>query len=135
MTAEHSQTPLPKKLGIKPGHTVVLLQAPQGYVAILGSQLQQVRVLQNETPDADVIQFFTASQEELGKRFPELVQILPRHGAIWICWPKKSSGAMTDLTENIVREAGLSAGLVDVKAAAIDELWSGLKFVYRLRDR
>jgi len=135
MKAEPSNTPLPKKLGIKPGHTVVVLQAPDGYVATLGAQLQQVRLVQNEEPDADIIHFFTASRAELEQKFPDLMTLLPRHGAIWISWPKKSSGAMTDLTETVVRETGLKAGLVDVKIAAIDELWSGLKFVYRLRDR
>lgn len=135
MTQYNPDTTLPNKLGIKPGHTIVVLQAPEGYVAELGAQLKQVRLLQQPTPDADIIHFFTASKEELLREFPVLKDSLPRHGALWISWPKKASGALTDLTENIVREIGLKDGLVDVKVASIDALWSGLKFVYRLRDR
>lgn len=83
----------------------------------------------------DFIHFFTRSRLQLESEFPKLKGMLSRSGMLWISWPKSSSGLETDLSENIVRRAGLDSGLVDVKIVAVDETWSGLKFVFRLKDR
>jgi hypothetical protein len=83
----------------------------------------------------DFIHFFTTSRTELEKHLPALKQELDYGGCVWISWPKKSSGVTNDLTENVIREAALVLGLVDVKVCAVDETWSGLKLVYRLKDR
>ena len=86
-------------------------------------------------PDADIIHVFTTRKSDLEASFPHLKQILGRQHALWISWPKRASGMETDLTEDVVRTTGLLGGLVDVKVCAIDDTWSGLKFVYRLADR
>ena len=83
----------------------------------------------------DFALLFVRAQSELRKRFPQLRDRLESNGTLWVSWPKKTSGVETDLSENIVREIGLAAGLVDVKVCAVDDTWSGLKFVWRLRDR
>jgi hypothetical protein len=135
--AGYSGTPLPKKLGIKEGHRVALLQAPAGFAATLGALPAGVAVrdgLRGKEP-LDLIVFFTASRADLERRFAKLAGRLVSSGGLWISWPKKSSGVATDLTENIVREIGLDAGLVDNKVCAVDETWSGLRFVVRLADR
>jgi hypothetical protein len=83
----------------------------------------------------DLIVFFADSQRMLKTEFARLAQKLAKNGMLWISWPKKSSGVVTDLSENIIRDIGLDAGLVDVKVCAVNDIWSGLKFVYRLKDR
>ena len=83
----------------------------------------------------DFIQFFTSQKQELARRFAALKRALAPAGMLWISWPKRASGVATDLTEDVVRAIGLAHGLVDVKVAAVDDVWSGLKFVRRLRDR
>ncbi len=83
----------------------------------------------------DYIHLFTKSKDELQTQFPILKAALAQNGLLWISWPKKASKVTTDLNENIVREIGLQNGLVDIKVCAVDEIWSGLKFVYRLKDR
>jgi hypothetical protein len=133
MTVGYSGTPLPQKLGIKPGSRVLLIGAPAGFD--LGP-LPDVRIRRRVSPGAfDVILLFSSGVRSLTTRFGPLVQSLSTPGALWACWPKKASGVLTDLTESAVREHGLSVGLVDVKVAAIDTTWSGLKFVRRLADR
>lgn len=124
--AGYSGTPLPQKIGIKPGHVVLLDRAP----AHLG--LDGVSRLPKQF---DVALTFHDSQATLTKRFPQLIERMETAGMIWVCWPKKASKVPTDLDENVVRDLGLSLGVVDVKVAAIDEVWSGLKFVRRLADR
>ena len=83
----------------------------------------------------DFIHFFTRKREDLEEGFPRLKRELSQKGMLWVSWPKGSSRVETDLDENVVREVGLKNGLVDVKICAVDETWSGMKFVYRLRDR
>jgi hypothetical protein len=134
--AGYSGTPLPKKLGIKPGHCVAFPGAPAEFAAALGKLPGDVSTV--EKPDdggIDVAVFFMTRADELRAAFPAWGPAVAPAGALWIAWPKKSSGVETDLTENVVREIGLAAGMVDVKVCAIDETWSGLKFVYRLKDR
>ena len=130
----YSGTPLPKKLGIKPGFRVRLANCPAEVRAELREALAECDLV--EQGDAlDFVMIFTKSRAELSKQFPRMAKLLTPAGMLWVSWPKKSSGVATALDENIVREIGLDAGLVDVKVCAVTEVWSGLKFVRRLKDR
>ena len=135
--AGYSKTPLAGKLGIKPGHAVVLLEAPTGFARLLEPLPDDVTMLTAAAaPDTyDIILLFVTSQAALKRGFAKAAARLKPAGGLWVAWPKKASGVATDLTENDVREVGLDAGLVDNKVCAIDETWSGLRFVIRLRDR
>jgi hypothetical protein len=135
--AGYSGTPLPQKLGIKPGHRVALIDAPAGFQATLGTLPAEVSVITTlpRQGELDVVLFFTDSRAELARRFQTLARRLSSAGAFWICWPKKASAIPTDLTEAVVRAIGLETGLVDNKVCAVDETWSGLRFVIRLTDR
>jgi len=131
----YSGTPLPKKLGIKNGFRVWLANAPADVRAELKSTLAACKVLSNGKSPLDLVMLFTKSKAELATEFDRLAKLLAPAGMLWVSWPKKSSGVPSDLDENIVREIGLAAGLVDVKICAVTETWSGLKFVRRLKDR
>ena len=133
--AGYSGTPLAKKLGIRPGHRVALLAAPEGFEEILEGLPDDVRLSRGAAGRFDVIVFFTRRAADLGRRFAGLAAKLDPAGGLWIAWPKKSSGVATDLVEGVVRRTGLEAGLVDNKICAVDETWSGLRFVNRLKDR
>lgn len=136
--AGYSGTPLPKKLGIKSGHAVAVLGAASGEpAALLASLPPDVAITADLVRGMayDVILFFTESRAELERRFGTFKKALNNSGGLWICWPKKSSKVVTDLTEDVVREIALAAGLVDNKVCAVDETWSGLRLVYRLADR
>jgi hypothetical protein len=133
--AGYSKTPLVQKLGIKPGHKIVLLNAPHHYMDALGSLLGDVQVERELAGPCDLIQFFATRRAALEEQFPALKAALAPAGALWIAWPKRSAKVPTDLDENIIRAIGLAHGLVDVKVIAVDEVWSGLRFVYRLADR
>jgi len=132
--AGYSGKPLVAKLGIKPGSTIAILGAPRGYDRLLG-RLPEVRRRSTATGRLDFVQFFTTEKHELERRFATLARSLTPAGMLWISWPKKASGVATDLTEDVIRAVGLEHGLVDVKVAAVDAVWSGLKFVRRLKDR
>jgi hypothetical protein len=135
-TAGYSGTPLPQKLGIKPGHRLVLLHAPAGFDRTLGRLPADVTVARRLSRELhDVIVLFTKGRAELEEEFGPVSQRLKPAGGLWVSWPKKASGVTTDLTEDVVREIGLAAGLVDNKVCAVDETWSGLRFVIRVRDR
>jgi hypothetical protein len=127
MTVGYSGTPLPNKLGIKDGHRVAVVAAPDGFA--LDARLVPLGA------DMDVILFFVLERRELEHSFDELAALLTPAGSLWISWPKKASGVETDVTESVVREVGLARGLVDTKICAVDETWSGLRFVRRLADR
>ena len=131
----YSGTPLPKKLGIKPGARVCLVEAPDEVRAELKSALAGCESVSNGKGPLDFAMLFTKSKAKLEKDFNRLSKLLAPAGMLWVSWPKKSSGVATDLNENIVRENGLAAGLVDVKVCAVTEIWSGLKFVRRVKDR
>jgi hypothetical protein len=133
--AGYSGTPLIQKIGIKPGHRVLLRNHPASFVKDLGKFPEGAESSDRLSGKANVIVYFTDRQAELEKDFSRLSAALVPDGMLWIGWPKKASGRSTDLNENIVREIGLDRGLVDVKVCAIDETWSGLKFVIRLKDR
>jgi len=133
-TAGYSGTPLPRKLGIKPGSRVLLAGAPDGFA--LGELPADAVLHRRAGPQPyDVVLAFCPDLATLRARFGPMMRRLTPAGALWIAWPKKASGVPTDLTENVVRDYGLAEGPVDVKVAAIDPVWAGLKFVVRLRDR
>jgi hypothetical protein len=135
--AGYSGTPLIQKLGIKPGGRVCILNAPPGYATTLGPLPPDVVLLSRlgKPHSLDFIQVFALQSRQLSVKFAELKTALRFDGSLWISWPKKSSQVKSDLDENKIRQMGLDVGLVDVKVAAVDEIWSGLKFVYRLQDR
>jgi len=135
MPAGYSKTPLVKKLGIKPGFKVFFVNPPDNLQTLLGELPENVTLLNKPMSPVDYIQLFTKSNEELQTQFPILKEALATNGLLWISWPKKAAKVATDLDENVVRDIGLKNGLVDVKVCAVDEIWSGLKFVYRLQDR
>lgn len=135
MPAGYSKRTLCEKLGIKPGLTITVLNAPPGYPSLLGT-LPAGAKLQARLPDsAPFIHQFPRGRDELDSAFPRLAKALADDGALWISWPKQSSGLASDLNENVIREIGLQHGLVDVKVCAVDEVWSGLKFVRRVENR
>lgn len=134
-SAGYSGTPLPKKLGIKDGYRVALVSAPQGFERLLGTSLTTATVSRRLRGSVDVFVFFPKGLADLDRRLPDLVSRLEPHGGLWIAWPKKSSGVPTDLAFDAVQGAGLAAGLVDNKVCAIDEVYSGLRFVFRLKNR
>ncbi|MFN2514316.1 MAG: DUF3052 domain-containing protein [Pyrinomonadaceae bacterium] len=134
--AGYSGTPLAKKLGFKEGFHVGFVNPPEGFQKELGSLPSGVKISVAPLPKPlDLMLFFANSQKTLTQEFPKLAQKLARNGMLWIAWPKKASGVATDLSDNSVREIGLEAGLIDVKVCAVNDIWSGLKFVYRLEDR
>src|SRR5215813_4302373 len=133
--AGYSGTPLVKKLGIKEGSRVALVNAPDDFQVTLGELPDDVKLMKSSTKSLDLILFFVLSERILTRDFAKLAARLTSNGMIWIAWPKKSSGVATDLTFDRVQRIGLNAGLVDVKICAVDDTWSGLKFVYRLKDR
>ena len=124
-----------QKLGIKSGSTIAVLGAPRGYARTLGKLPPGVTHRTSAVGPLDLIQFFTSERQELERRFAALARALAPAGMLWISWPKKASGVATDLTEDVIRVIGLAHGLVDVKVAAVDDVWSGLKFVRRIKDR
>jgi hypothetical protein len=131
----YSGTPLPKKLGIKDGFRVAFAGAPSDVVAELKAALATCETARDAKATLDFAMVFTKSKVELTKEFKRIAKILAPAGMLWVSWPKKSSGVASDLDEGVVREIGLAAGLVDVKVCAVTEIWSGLKFVRRLKDR
>jgi hypothetical protein len=133
--AGYSGTPLVRKLGIKPDAVVGLINAPRGFEEILGELPPGVNLRRSTRGRLDVIVAFFAVRGEFERRLDGLRAALTFEGGLWIAWPKRASGVGTDMDENVVRDAGLAAGLVDNKVCAIDETWSGLRLVYRVRDR
>jgi hypothetical protein len=132
-TAGYSGTPLVAKLGIKAGDRAHIVNPPADFPETLGSLPKGVTLASRGVLDFAML--FVRRRVDLAKRFPGLRDRLAPNGMLWISWPKQSSGALTDLTENVIRAVGLELGLVDVKVCAVDSTWSGLKFVRRLSDR
>jgi hypothetical protein len=133
--AGYSGTPLIQKIGIKPGHRIIVRNHPASFIKDLGKLPEGTQTAERVSGNANVVVYFTDRLAELQKDFARLSAALVADGMLWISWPKKASGRPTDLTEDIVRRVGLECGLVDVKVCAIDETWSGLKFVIRVKDR
>lgn len=138
-TSGYSGTPLIRKLGIKAGQKVALINSPPGYRKLLGELPGSVLIQRaSATPRAgglDLIHLFTKDRRELETLLPSLMTRIIPAGAIWVSWPKKSSGVATTISDNVVREVALPLGLVDVKVCAVDETWSALKLVIRLGKR
>ena len=136
MTAGYSKRPLVQKLGIKPGFKIIIVNPPANYDTTLGPLPDNVTIADSlEAAPFDFIHFFTTEKTALTDQFQTLMTALRHDGMLWISWPKGASKVPTDLNGNLVRGIGLTHGLVDVKVVAVDEVWSGLKFVYRLEDR
>lgn len=132
--AGYSGTPLIKKLGIKPAFNIAFANAPSDFTKSLDLP-PDVTVHARPRKLLDFVLLFVKSEKDLAAKFSTYAAQLTPAGMLWVAWPKKSSGVATDLTFNKVQALGLAAGLVDVKICAVDEVWSGLKFVYRLKDR
>jgi hypothetical protein len=133
--AGYSGTPLVKKLGIKEGFNIVFVNAPKNFANDLDLP-SEVRVNASATRQPlDFVLLFVKTEKDLLQKFVHLAAKLKPHGMLWVAWPKKSSGVPTDLSFTNVQAIGLDAGLVDVKICAVDEIWSGLKFVIRVKDR
>ncbi len=137
--AGYSGTPLVKKLGIKAGDTVALVNEPLAFpreLVGLPPKVELVGADDNPKPGTlNVVILFLRSQAELKKLLPVMKTKIQQQGMIWTAWPKKASKIKTDLDENIIRDKGLSIGLVDIKVCAVNEIWSGLKFVIPVKDR
>lgn len=140
--AGYSGTPLARKLGIRAGHRVGAVGAPGHLPGLLAPLPEEVRLTEELAPDGsscderfDVLLVFVRDRDELDRRLETVKPLLDPAGGLWVAWPKQSSSLATDLRKGEVRRAGLSAGLVDNKVCAVDEDWSGLRFVYRLEDR
>jgi Protein of unknown function (DUF3052) len=135
--AGYSGTPLPKKLGLKPQFRVAFFQLPSDVKAELKEALSDC-VLVKDVRDSGQLDFammFIKSQADMKEQFPAFARRLAPAGMLWVSWPKKASGIVTDIGESDVMKIGLTAGLVDVKVCAVNEVWSGLKFVIRVKDR
>ncbi len=132
--AGYSGTPLVKKLGIKENFKAAFINAPEDFVSHLDLPAD-VKIGSGSVTDLDFIHLFVKSKRDLETKFALQAARLTPNGMLWISWPKKTSGVVTDLNENIVRDIGLANRMVDVKVCAVDEVWSGLKFVFRLKDR
>lgn len=132
--AGYSGTPLVQKLGLKAGMRVYFCDAPRDYYKTLGKTPTIVMMTKLKGP-LDFAQCFITSRADLESKFNGLADALVPDGMLWISWPKKASKVETDVTEDVVREIALKNGLVDVKVCAIDDVWSGLKLVRRLKDR
>ncbi len=141
--AGYSGTPLARKLGLKPGGRLALVGAPEGFEGLLeplpeGARVERLDGAPGRRAGAaplDLVLLFALDLAALGRHLAPLARALDRGGALWVAWPKKSAGVPTDLAFAPVQRAGLDLGLVDNKVCAVDEVWSGLRFVYRLEDR
>lgn len=127
----YAHVPLQKKLGITQGSVIAFLNTPEGFAETLGSLPQPVTVHRELASKTDLVIWFVRASAELQERIEEMRRHLGDNGKLWICWPKKSSGVVSDLSQTVVRQAGLDAGLVDYKISAIDGTWSGLLFSKR----
>jgi hypothetical protein len=136
VTVGYSGTPLPKKLGIKPGMAMAVLNAPPNVDTILGELPEGVTTSRRLTGHRDLVLIFITRQVDLASRLPTLTSAIAPNGMIWVAWPKRASKIETDMTEDVIRDIVLpSSGLVDVKVCAIDHIWSGLKLVIRKTAR
>jgi hypothetical protein len=135
--AGYSGTPLPQKLGIKPGFRLALVAAPPSFAKALGKLPEGVRSgpLGRTKEAFEVVVAFFDAESDFKRQLPQLERAIVATGSIWIAWPKRASGVPTDMTEDVVRKHALPRGLVDNKVCAIDEIWSGLRLVVRLENR
>lgn len=129
--AGYSETPLVRKLGIKPGAVLYVKNAPVDYAALCDGLPPDTRVVKRLSGAPRFVHLFTASRAELARELAKYRERIASDGVIWVSWPKKSSGLPSTVTEDTVREIALPMGLVDIKVCAVDEVWSGLKLVIR----
>jgi hypothetical protein len=135
VVAGYSKKPLVDKLGIRPGFRLSIENEPAHYASLLRPWPERVEVLSKGATGLDYLQYFATKRNELEDWLPRARGRIKQEGMIWVSWPKQTSSLRGDLNENVVREIGLLNGLVDIKVAAIDKDWSGLKFVIRVKDR
>ena len=133
--AGYSGTPLPQKLGIKPGLMVVTINAPANYRRLLGQIPDSVTFSERLKSGSSFVHLFTSRRSEMQKKMSILRDKISDNGAIWVSWPKKSSGISTNVTEDVIREIALPLGFVDIKVCAVDDTWSGLKLMIRRENR
>ncbi|MBD1367308.1 DUF3052 family protein [Mucilaginibacter sp. ZT4R22] len=133
--AGYSGTPLAKKLGIRSGFNVRLINQPGHYFELFTDLPPDIVLVDDHSTSVNLVHFFTKEYQELVAILPVLRQQITQDGIIWVSWPKKASKVATDVTEDKIRDYALHTGLVDVKVCAVDEVWSGLKLVIRLKDR
>jgi hypothetical protein len=133
--AGYSGTPLAKKLGIKAGAKVMLINAPDHYFDLFTDLPPDIYFTDVVSLENDVIHFFSKSVDEYRAKLPGLMKQIKQEGMIWISWPKKASKVVADITEDQIRNFALQIGLVDIKVCAVDEVWSGLKLVIPVKDR
>lgn len=135
--AGYSDTPLSRKLGIKAGNRVLLVNAPPGFVDDDLAQLPDEVTVHARATGApyDVVVLFVRTEAGLRRRFEPMTKRITAAGRLWVAWPRKAGGFRSDVTENAIRDLALSVGLVDNKVAAISDAWSGLQIVYRVQDR
>jgi hypothetical protein len=127
----YSGTPLVRKLGLRAGWRVAVLDGPPGLEELLGDLPARLKIVRRLGAELDAVWLFVLTRRDLERRLPDVLARLQVDGTLWISWPKRSSGVRTDLTENILREVVLPTGWVDVKVAAVDETWSALRFTLR----
>ena len=135
MTAGYSGTPLPQKLGIKAGQRVVVVDGPSVYRKLLAPLPEAVSFSAKIGSATTFIHLFVSERKTLEKQLKRLRKLIADTGALWVSWPKKSSGVATDVTEDVIREVALPLGFVDVKVCAVDQTWSGLKLMIRRENR
>ena len=135
LMAGYSGTPLFKKLGIKPGNLLCLVNAPTDFPKLLEPLPEKVQIARHSKSGAAIIHVFSKDRAELARWLPGFMRQIQTDGMIWVSWPKKSSGVPSTITEDTIREIALPLGLVDVKVCAVDDVWSGLKLVIRRENR
>jgi len=133
-TAGYSGTPLAKKLGIKEGCRLGVMNQPENYFDLF-TEIPRIELIKDKRQKKDLLHYFTTSAAELKSDIAFLRESIAQDGAIWISWPKKASNMKTDLNEDLIRKMALENGLVDIKVCAVDEVWSGLKLVIPVKDR
>ena len=134
-TSGYSGTPLAKKLGIKEGFKIRLINSPEYYFELFTDLPENISILKDTKSKKNFIHCFVKQEKELHKNIPSLKNEILPNGIIWISWPKKASKVTTDVTEDLIRNLALASGLVDIKVCAVDEIWSGLKLVIRKERR
>ena len=133
--AGYSGTPLPQKLGIKPGMIVVAIDPPENYRKLLGEIPSGVNLATRPVGNTKLVHLFATRRSELAKQLSSLRLKIAEDAAVWVSWPKKSSGVATDITEDVIRAVALPLGFVDIKVCAVDDIWSGLKLMIRKENR
>ena len=131
----YSKTPLVKKLGIRPDSKILFINEPASFYKELGHLPTTVQISKTPDNEFDYVHYFAFTEEELELFFNEVKKILKKDGIVWVSWISPTKDKSSKMNENIIRKIGLQNGMVDVKVAAIDDKWSGLKFVYRVKDR